>query len=71
MKAQSRLRLAIQRREPPVCPKTISSVPSCAVWGKLGSAVEMEETTYEGYGPDGVAYLVDTLSDNKTALWLK
>ncbi|MBZ0288333.1 MAG: YebC/PmpR family DNA-binding transcriptional regulator, partial [Anaerolineae bacterium] len=26
---------------------------------------EMEELTYEGYGPDGVAYLVDVLTDNK------
>ena len=26
---------------------------------------EMVEITYEGYGPDGVAYIVDVLTDNK------
>ncbi len=32
--------------------------------GKLEGA-EMEELTYEGYGPEGVAYMVDVLTDNK------
>ncbi len=27
--------------------------------------IEMEEMTFEGYGLDGVAFIVDTLSDNK------
>lgn len=26
---------------------------------------ELVEVTYEGYGPDGVAYLIDTLTDNR------
>ncbi len=26
---------------------------------------DLVEITYEGYGPDGVAYLIDTLTDNK------
>ena len=26
---------------------------------------DLVEVTYEGYGPDGVAYLIDTLTDNK------
>ncbi len=30
-----------------------------------GDGVEMEELTYEGYGPEGVAYLIDVLTDNK------
>ncbi len=30
-----------------------------------GDGVEMEELTYEGYGPEGVAILVDVLTDNK------
>jgi YebC/PmpR family DNA-binding regulatory protein len=30
-----------------------------------GEGVEMEEITYEGYGPEGVAFLVDVLTDNK------
>lgn len=30
-----------------------------------GDGIEMEELTYEGYGPEGVAILVDVLTDNK------
>src|SRR5215207_1367868 len=30
-----------------------------------GDGIEMEEMTFEGYGLDGVAFIVDTLSDNK------
>lgn len=30
-----------------------------------GDGVEMDEITYEGYGPEGVAYLIDVLTDNK------
>ena len=30
-----------------------------------GEGMEMEEMTFEGYGLDGVAFIVDTLSDNK------
>lgn len=30
-----------------------------------GDGIEMEEITYEGYGPEGVAFLVDVLTDNK------
>jgi YebC/PmpR family DNA-binding regulatory protein len=30
-----------------------------------GDGVMLEEITYEGYGPEGVAFLVDVLTDNK------
>jgi YebC/PmpR family DNA-binding regulatory protein len=30
-----------------------------------GEGIEMEEMTFEGYGIEGVAFIVDTLSDNK------
>ncbi len=30
-----------------------------------GEGIEMEEMTFEGYGLDGVAFIVDTLTDNK------
>lgn len=30
-----------------------------------GDGAVMEEITFEGYGPEGVAYLVDVLTDNK------
>jgi YebC/PmpR family DNA-binding regulatory protein len=32
--------------------------------GKL-EGVELEEITYEGYGTDGVAFMIDVLTDNK------
>jgi YebC/PmpR family DNA-binding regulatory protein len=33
--------------------------------GEIGGASSFEETTYEGYGPGGVALLVEVLTDNK------
>ena len=33
--------------------------------GELGDAAEYEEITYEAYGPDGVAILVECLTDNR------
>ena len=30
-----------------------------------GEGIEMEEMTFEGYGLEGVAFIVDTLTDNK------
>jgi len=33
--------------------------------GELGGASAYEEITYEGYGPGGVAVLVDVMTDNK------
>lgn len=33
--------------------------------GELAGAAQYEETTYEGYGPAGVAVLVDVMTDNK------
>jgi YebC/PmpR family DNA-binding regulatory protein len=33
--------------------------------GELGGAAAFEEVTYEGYGPGGVAVLVDIMTDNK------
>lgn len=33
--------------------------------GELGGASAFEEITYEGYGPGGVAVLVDVMTDNK------
>jgi YebC/PmpR family DNA-binding regulatory protein len=35
--------------------------------GELGG-VKLEEITYEGYGPGGVAIMVDTLTDNRNRL---
>jgi len=33
--------------------------------GELGDGVTYEEVTYEGYGPGGVAVLVESMTDNK------
>ncbi len=33
--------------------------------GELGDGVVLEEQTYEGYGPGGVAVLIETATDNK------
>ena len=38
--------------------------PGTATVG-FGLVRELEEGTYEGYGPEGVAYMVDVLTDNK------
>ena len=63
--ANPRLKLAIQKAKAANMPKDNIERAVLRGLGKLDGAAEMEETTYEGYGPDGVAYLVDTLSDNK------
>jgi YebC/PmpR family DNA-binding regulatory protein len=63
--ANPRLKLAIQKAKAANMPKDNIERAILRGLGKLDGAAEMEETTYEGYGPDGVAYLVDTLSDNK------
>lgn len=33
--------------------------------GELKGGAEMQEVTYEGYGPGGIALLIETLTDNK------
>lgn len=63
--ANPRLKLAIQKAKAANMPKDNVERAVLRGLGKLDGAAEMEETTYEGYGPDGVAYLVETLSDNK------
>lgn len=63
--ANPRLKLAIQKAKAANMPKDNIERAVLRGLGKLEGAAEMEEITYEGYGPDGVAYLVDTLSDNK------
>jgi YebC/PmpR family DNA-binding regulatory protein len=62
--ANPRLKLSIQKAKAANMPKDNIERAILRGLGKLEGAVE-EETTYEGYGPDGVAYLVETVSDNK------
>ncbi|MCU0465005.1 MAG: YebC/PmpR family DNA-binding transcriptional regulator [Anaerolineae bacterium] len=33
--------------------------------GELGDGVQMDEIVYEGYGTDGIAFMIEVLTDNK------
>ena len=62
--ANFRLRLAIQRaREQNMPMENIDRAIKRATGGAEGSA--LEEITYEGYGPSGVAVYVEALTDNR------
>jgi YebC/PmpR family DNA-binding regulatory protein len=60
-----RLRLAIEKARAANMPK--DNIERAVQRGAGGGddAIIMEELTYEGYGPHGVAVLVDVLTDNK------
>jgi len=62
--ANPRLKVAVLKAKQNNMPKENIERAILRGMGKL-DGVEMEEITYEGYGPEGVAYLVDTLTDNK------
>jgi len=63
--ANTRLRLAIAKARASNMPK--ENVDRAIARGAGGGddGIIMEELTYEGYGPHGVAVLVDVLTDNK------
>ncbi|MAS34179.1 MAG: YebC/PmpR family DNA-binding transcriptional regulator [Anaerolineaceae bacterium] len=62
--ANPKLKLAIAKARSANMPKdNIERAIQRATGGLDGE--DMVEITYEGYGPDGVAYLVDVLTDNK------
>ena len=46
------------------CPPTTSSARSSAAQAS-SRRVSYEEITYEGYGPGGAAFIIETLTDNK------
>jgi YebC/PmpR family DNA-binding regulatory protein len=59
-----RLRLAVQKaREVNMPADNIERAIQRGAGGKDG--VQLEEVRYEGYGPHGVAVMVDTLTDNR------
>jgi YebC/PmpR family DNA-binding regulatory protein len=62
--ANPKLRLAIQKARANNMPKDNVERAILRGTGKL-EGVEMEEITYEGYGSEGVAFLIDVLTDNK------
>ncbi len=59
-----RLKLAILKAKAENMPKDNIERAILRGTGK-GEGMEMEEMTFEGYGPEGVAFIVDTISDNK------
>ena len=59
-----KLKLAIAKAKAENMPKDNIDRAIARGSGK-GDGIEMEEMTFEGYGLDGVAFIVDTLSDNK------
>lgn len=62
--ANFRLRLAIQRaRDNNLPADNIQRAIQKAVGG--GDAAELQEITYEGYGPGGVAVMVEAMTDNR------
>lgn len=62
--ANPRLKLAIAKAKASNMPKdNIERAIQRGTGG--GDGVDLEEITLEGYGPEGVAYLVDVLTDNK------
>ena len=62
--ANPRLKIAVQKAKANNMPKdNIERAILRGTGGGDGDA--LEEITYEGYGPDGVAYLVDVITDNK------
>jgi len=62
--ANFRLRLAVQRaREANMPADTIERAIKRASGGEGGA--ELEEITYEGYGPGGIAIMVEAMTDNR------
>jgi YebC/PmpR family DNA-binding regulatory protein len=62
--ANPRLKLAVAKAKANNMPK--DNIERAILRGTGGGDGEtLEEITYEGYGPDGVAYLVEVMTDNK------
>lgn len=59
------LRLAIQKAKAANMPKDNISRAVKRGTGELKDGAVLEEIIYEGFGPNGVAFLVDSVTDNK------
>lgn len=64
--ANSRLKLAIIAAREVSCPKDTIERAIKKGTGQLDDGAQIEEITYEGYGPHGVGILVECQTDNKT-----
>ncbi len=62
--ANPKLKLAVAKAKAENMPKDNIERAIQRGTGK-GEGIEMEELTFEGYGLDGVAFIVDALTDNK------
>jgi YebC/PmpR family DNA-binding regulatory protein len=62
--ANPRLKLAIAKAKTANMPKDNIERAIKRGTGEL-DGIQMDEITYEGYGPDGVAYIIEVLTDNK------
>jgi YebC/PmpR family DNA-binding regulatory protein len=63
--ANSRLRDAVARAKAENMPKDNIDRAIKKGLGTLGDGQSFEEITYEGYGPGGVALLIEVMTDNK------
>jgi len=63
--ANNRLRLALDKAKAANMPKDNMDRAIARGAGGGDDGIVMEEITYEGYGPHGVAILIDVLTDNK------
>ena len=65
MDFNSRLRLAVQRARESNMPMENIERAIKRVTGSDGTVTDMEEIVYEGYGPGGVAILLDVVTENR------
>lgn len=63
--ANSRLKLAIDAAREASCPKDTIERAIKKGTGQLDDGSQIEEITYEGYGPHGVGILVECQTDNR------
>lgn len=62
--SNSRLRLAVEKAKDERMPKDVIQKAIDKGSGKTASE-NIEEIVYEGYGPEGVAFMINTMTDNK------
>ena len=67
IEANPRLRLAVQKAKEANMPADNIDRAIKKGTGEL-EGVSYEECTYEGYGPEGVAVMIDTLTDNRNRI---
>jgi YebC/PmpR family DNA-binding regulatory protein len=63
--ANTRLRLILEKARQANMPKENIDRAIKRASGQAGDGAELEEVLYEGYGPHGIAIIVQTLTDNK------